>query len=105
LPPDFFSPSFGASATRASLVRSSVLTLAAFCKALQVLAGYETSLNPINGNAQIGTVSVVGDWIGSDLVAGVEDGGAADFGDAGDTINGGGASIAKIASIVIGGIV
>jgi len=50
-------------------------------------------------------VKVGGDWIASDLVAGVQDGGVAGFGDAGDSIIGGGASIAKIASIVIGGIV
>ncbi len=76
----------------------------------QILAGYKSgglpggSL-PTNGNAQIGAVSVGGDWIASDLIAGVQDGGTAGFGDVGDTIIGAGASIAKIASIVIKGIV
>jgi hypothetical protein len=70
----------------------------------QVLAGYDTNLTPLNGNAQIGVVAVGGDWVASDLVAGVQDGGAAGFGDAGDTIIPGG-TIAKIASITIKGVV
>jgi hypothetical protein len=77
----------------------------------QILAGYKfvafsnPTPTPTNGNAQIGTVSVGGDWIASDLIAGVQNGGTAGFGDAGDTVIGGGASIAKIAKIIIGGIV
>ena len=70
-----------------------------------ILAGYDTALALVNGNAQIGSVKVGGDWIAGNIVAGVRDGGVAGFGDAGDTIIGGGASIAKIASITIGGIV
>jgi hypothetical protein len=75
----------------------------------QIFAGYNTGLNPLNGNAQIGSVKVGGDWIASDLVAGVKDGGTPGFGDAGDTIINPPPnpvdSIAKIARIVIGGIV
>jgi hypothetical protein len=72
---------------------------------LQILAGYGTNSTPnaLNGNAQINSVSVGGDWFASDIVAGVQDGGAAGFGDAGDTIIGGG-TISKIASILIGGV-
>ncbi len=70
----------------------------------QILAGYNSVLTPLNGNAQIGAVTVGGDWVASDLIAGVRDGGAAGFGDAGDTIIGTG-TIAKIASITIKGIV
>ncbi len=71
-----------------------------------ILGGYTNDLAASNGNAQIGAVKVGGDWISSSIVAGAQDTGAAGFGDAGDTlipIAGGGASIAKIASIVIGG--
>ena len=70
-----------------------------------ILAGYDTMLMAKNGNAQIGKVKVAGDWIASDLIAGVQNGGAAGFGDAGDTIIAGGAGLAKIAGIVIGGLV
>jgi hypothetical protein len=70
-----------------------------------ILAGYDTGLAPLNGQAQIGAVTVSRDWIASNLVAGARDTGAAGFGDTGDTIVGGGVSIAKIASIVIGGVV
>ncbi len=70
----------------------------------QILAGYDGNLTPQNGNAQIGAVTVGGDWVASDLVAGVQDGGAVGFGDAGDTILPGG-TIAKIAAITIKGIV
>ncbi len=70
----------------------------------QILAGYDVDLNPVNGNAQIGSVSVGSDWIASDLIAGMQDGGTAGFGDAGDTIIGGIGS-AKIARIIVGGIV
>jgi hypothetical protein len=68
-----------------------------------ILAGYNTFLAPSNGNAQIGQVKVGGDWVASSIVAGVTDTGTGGFGGAGDTIIGGSASIAKIASIVIGG--
>jgi hypothetical protein len=73
----------------------------------QFLAGYDQSLNPVDGNAQIGKVNVGGDWIASDLVAGVQEAAAADgFGGGSDFIIGHPAStIAKIASIVIKGIV
>jgi hypothetical protein len=70
----------------------------------RILAGYGTFVSPVNGNAQVGTVTVGGDWISSSLVAGVQDGGSAGFGDAGDTIIGSG-TIAKIASIRIKGTV
>jgi hypothetical protein len=68
-----------------------------------ILAGYNTILVAKNANAQIGPVKVGGDWIASNIVAGVMDTGAAGFGDAGDSMIGGGTNIAKIASIVIGG--
>jgi hypothetical protein len=69
----------------------------------QILAGYNLSLAPTNGNAQVGAVSVSGDWIASDLIAGVADGGAFGFGDAGDLAGPAASGIAKIASITIGG--
>jgi hypothetical protein len=75
---------------------------------LKVFAGFSVDSNggltPQDGNAQIGNVTVQGDWRASTLIAGVQDTGAAGFGDVGDTIIGGVAnSIAKIANIVVNG--
>jgi len=73
----------------------------------QILAGYDSNLNPANGNAQIGKVSVGKDWIASDLVAGVKDTSADGFGDRDDVLINMTADtvIAKIASIAIKGAV
>jgi hypothetical protein len=72
------------------------------------LGGYFVDV-PENGNAQIGEVIVGGDWIASNLVAGIQDGGSAGFGDADDTIiippGDPAKSTARINRIVIGGIV
>ncbi len=83
-----------------------------------ILAGYNIFLNPVNGDAQIGAVKVGGDWVASNLVAGVINLGADDivgglgvnadnvnFGDSHDLSIGPGiaAIVAKIASITIGG--
>jgi len=80
-----------------------------------ILAGYDTGLNPADGDAEIGRVKVAGDWIASNLAAGVRNPGADDaaggtginadnvnFGDIHDVEFGLG-SITRIASIVIGG--
>ena len=73
----------------------------------QFLAGYDQSLNPVDGNAQVGKVNVGGDWLASDLIAGVQEAaGANGFGGGSDVIIGHPVStIAKIASVVIKGIV
>jgi hypothetical protein len=76
-----------------------------------ILAGYDTNLNPVNADAQIGAVKVGSDWIASDLVAGATNSdlpsGAPfpNFGNASDASIGGGAAgvLSKIASITIGG--
>lgn len=83
-----------------------------------LLAGYDPTLAPVNGDAQIGAVKVTGDWAASNLVAGAMNLGADDaaggnganadnvnFGDAHDvSIGVGNAGItAKIASITIAG--
>ena len=69
-----------------------------------------TTVAPANGNAQIGPVTGGGNWIASDLIAGVQEAaGASGFGGSGDALinppSNPAASIAKIASIVIKGIV
>lgn len=70
----------------------------------QILAGYDFSLNPVNPDAQIGAVSVGGDWIASSLAAGAVKGGTG-FGVGDTTPNGGSVNISsKIASIVIKGM-
>jgi hypothetical protein len=84
-----------------------------------ILAGYSTEVSgpghdvfgtPVNADAQIGTVRVGGDWIASDLIAGLDTGGDGFFGDVDDEkiaiagVTGGRdtAAISRIASIVIG---
>ena len=75
----------------------------------RILAGYNGSLEAVNGNASIGPVSVGRDWIASDLVAGGQDNATAalddPFGDADDRLGPGSTLIARIASITIGGLV
>jgi hypothetical protein len=83
-----------------------------------ILAGYDTYLTALNGDAQIGSVSVGGDWVASNLVAGATNLGADEaaggsgfnadnlnFGDAHDaSIAPGSAGIvASIASVTIKG--
>jgi hypothetical protein len=83
-----------------------------------VLAGYDNNLAAVNGDAQIGAVTVGGDWIASSLVAGARNLGAdnavggsganadnVNYGDSHDSSIGAGNPdiIAKIASIFIGG--
>jgi len=84
------------------------LTIAERAERLSVLAGYASDLSPLNGNAQIGPISIGGDFVASHLIAGVRPvSGVGDvFGDSTDFIIGNlPNSIARIASIVIGGIV
>lgn len=77
-----------------------------------ILAGYSvdveadnTAAAAVNANAQIGSVRVGGDWLASSIAAGVVDTGNNGFGNADDTVIGGSASTAKIASITIRGVV
>jgi hypothetical protein len=74
----------------------------------RVLAGYGFSASSptgLNGDASIGTVRVGGDWIASDLVAGIKQGNADGFGTASDTVIPGSAEglIASIAKVQIAG--
>jgi hypothetical protein len=76
-----------------------------------ILAGYEPAAGfstiASNGDAQIGAVTVGGDWVASSLVAGAMNAASSNmnFGDANDASIGAGSAgiIAKIASITIGG--
>jgi hypothetical protein len=74
-----------------------------------ILAGYAVDLTPTNGDAQIGQVKVGGDWVASNLVAGVRNTvpNSKSFGDGNDaSIGAGNASItASIAGVTIGGAV
>ena len=98
---------------KTSDVAIGALTILGSVQDLNVLAGYDTSLAAINGDAQIGHVFVAGSWTAGNLVAGAaNDAGTLptaddnlNFGDAGDhSIGTGSASIlARIASISIGG--
>jgi hypothetical protein len=73
-----------------------------------ILAGYDINLNDLNGDAQIGAVTVGGDWAASNLVAGVKNFDVpanTQFGNIADaSIGAGNANIsATIASVTIGG--
>lgn len=81
----------------------------------EILAGYSPDLSnsffgePVNADAQIVNVKVGGDWIASDLIAGVDSGTDSFFGDFNDTAMAGSgvtdraAVVSKISSIIIGG--
>jgi hypothetical protein len=72
------------------------------------LAGYDLSGAPVNPDAQIGVVTVRGDWTASNLVAGVAEGGDAGFGNPLDVKAPGADAagiVSKIARLVIGGSV
>jgi hypothetical protein len=72
-----------------------------------ILAGYQTDLSAVNGDAQIGLVKVSGDWAASNLVAGAANAASNNtvFGDGNETSIGAGdpATTARIASILIRG--
>jgi hypothetical protein len=71
----------------------------------QILAGYDLDLVPVNGDAQIGTVVVGGDWIASRMAAGAAVGIDGIAGTDDDTFLGGGSALiqSKIASVTIKG--
>jgi hypothetical protein len=82
------------------------LTVTGTVRDSQILAGYDATGAAVNADVQIGAVKVVGQWVASNLVAGVSAGDDAIFatGDANEAlIPAGNAVVAKIASITIGG--
>ena len=85
------------------------ITVAGRVERAQILAGYSTTLVATNADAQIGKVSIGGDFIASSIVAGIQDNGttALDgfFGDADDQIiTGGSATIfSRIGAILFKG--
>lgn len=72
-----------------------------------VLAGYDTSSQPVNADAQVGPVSVLGDWTTSILAAGVTAGGDGVFGTGDDAVIAEAGQLAavsaRIASVRVGG--
>ena len=71
-----------------------------------ILAGYDLSGAAANPDAQIGTVTVKGNWVASNLVAGATGGGDPGFGNPLDAKAPGTDNlgiVSKIASVVIGG--
>jgi hypothetical protein len=86
------------------------LTIRGSVQLAAILAGFgpgDPDYAGSNGNASIGAVTVGHDWIASSITAGVQDGGGVGFGTVGDAIinNGGDSIIARIANILIKGIV
>jgi hypothetical protein len=83
------------------------ITISGRVEEARIRAGFDTDLSATNGNAQIGAVSVGGDWIASILSAGVKAGADNKFGTDDDEVinNATDALIAKIAGIKIKGAV
>lgn len=71
----------------------------------QIRAGFDESGQGVNGDAQIGPVTVHGDWIASDLVAGINPGFSDVFGTSFDhpMTSGQPHSFSRIGPVVIGG--
>jgi hypothetical protein len=75
----------------------------------KIIAGVERNGAEVNADAQIGPVTVLGDWVSSDLVAGANKGGDGLFGTGDDIKQSGGGvkdlpvTLSKIASMTIGG--
>jgi hypothetical protein len=93
-------------ATAAAALAIKSLTIGGSVHDSQILAGYDASGAGVNADVRIGAVIVLGQWIASDLVAGVTAGDDGIFatGDPNETlIAGGNAIVAKIASITIRG--
>jgi hypothetical protein len=98
-----------AKSTATKDIAISKVTIGGNATGMSILAGFSIGylggVEAANGNAQIGKVTISGNLVASNIVAGVQDGGNAGFGDYYDTIIGGGTTISKIGSIVIGGMV
>jgi hypothetical protein len=97
---------FGNPGTAAAALTIKSFTVAGTVRDSHILAGYNATGAPVNADVTIGAVKVLGQWIASDLVAGVRAGDDGIFatGDANETlIPGGNAIVAKIASITIAG--
>ncbi len=89
---------------KTSAVAIAGVTVGGTMEFADILAGYATDNTGVNADVQIGAVSVSGDWISSNIVAGVLAGADASFGTADDALIGGGNSvIAKIAKVTIKG--
>lgn len=76
-----------------------------------ILGGYDTDLDAVNAHAQIGTVSVRGDWTGSNLIAGAVGNNSGEIDDFGTNSDApipnsiAGNVISKIASVQIRGAI
>ena len=81
------------------------LTVKRRVEGANILAGYDRNGSPVNADAQTGPVTVGGDWIASNLVAGIQAGTDGLFGTNDDQLIAGGSPsvIARIASVKIGG--
>lgn len=81
------------------------LAVSGSVKYAQVLAGFDGTLVPVNGNAQIGKISVGKDWVASSISAGVSDVDGDGYGDSDDMVvnSVSDTTISRIASIVIKG--
>ena len=85
------------------------LTIGGDVSLANIFAGYNSAGAPVNGGAQIGTVTVTGNWTASNLVAGAMNAASSNkfFGNGNDAaiVGGSPAAIAKITGVSIGGVV
>jgi hypothetical protein len=98
----------GATPTAKADVAFQSIAIAHDVTSTAIFAGYDLDFQPVNGHAQIGKVTVGGNWTASSLVAGVRDLEHDGFGDSDDLriqTDHGSALVSKIASITIKGTV
>jgi hypothetical protein len=96
----------GATATPsniASALALGSLTIAGSVQNANVLVGFNRSGVAVNADVTTGAIVVGGDWVASNLSAGVQAGGGFYGSDTGGVIAGGGAVIARIASVAVKG--
>ena len=97
----------GAAATPANLASALALgslSVAGNVQNAEILVGFDRTGAPVNADVQIGAISVTGNWVASNLSAGVKAGADGFYGsDTGAVISGGGAVVSRIASITIKG--
>ncbi len=92
-----------APASNAAALAIKDLAVTGGVRGADILAGYNRGGGPANADVQIGAVTVGRDWIGSDLVAGVQTGGDGFFGNGDQLIPAGNGILSRIAAIVIKG--
>jgi hypothetical protein len=97
----------GATATAANVASALALgslTVTGSVHDANILIGFSRSGAPVNADVRTGAIYVGGDWVASNLSAGVQAGSDGFYGsDTGAVIGGGGAVVSRIASVTVKG--